>query len=63
MQMYLIGYIHCNKKKKKKKKKKKETISNDLPKESHIRYIKYCNFAYFSVVEILGKDTISAQGN
>ena len=58
MQMYLIGYIHCNK-----KKKKKETISNDLPKQSHIRYIKYCNFAYFSVVEILGKDTISAQGN
>ena len=57
--MYLIGYIHCNKK----KKKKKETISNDLPKQSHIRYIKYCNFAYFSVVEILGKDTISAQGN
>ena len=62
MQIYLIGYIHCNKKNKKKK-KKLETISNDLPKESHIRYIKYCNFAYFSVVEILGKDTISAQGN
>ena len=60
--MYLIGYIHCNKKNKKKN-KKLETISNDLPKESHICYIKYCNFAYFSVVEILGKDTISALGN
>ena len=56
--MYLIGYIQC-----KKKKKKLETISNDLPKQSHIHYIKYCNFAYFSVVEILGKGTISAQGN
>ena len=55
--MYLIGYIQC------KKKKKKETISNDLPKQSHIHYIKCCNFANFSVVEILGKDTISAQGN
>lgn len=61
--MYLIGYIHCNKKKQKKKKKQLETIGSDLPKQSHIHYIKYCNFAYFSVVEILGKDTISALGN